>query len=421
MPKHSKNSSAYKKLCSSICLHKAWSQIYENGLSSDSKDTRNEVREFKKNERTNIDRIYNQLRRKKFAFLNNKAVTVGRKKRPIVLAPVESRIVQRAILDVLQGEESIQKFLRSKGSYGAIKSFKDLEKGVPPAIIGVVEAIKSGATYYYKSDIKSFFTQISRVDVIKIIKETIKDEDFINILEDATNLEVSNINSLPIKHRKFFDFNKIGTPQGCCLSPLLGNILLYQFDQEMNKNGISCFRYLDDFMILGKGTKKVQQAFNLAIKILKPLGLEAYHIYDNSDKAMAGHTSQSLQFLGVEIIGRNIRPAKESRDRLLESIKKILHDSLSQNYTLTETKEQRENSFVQALYRINNKLLGWGNQYYFCNQKSIWGSLDAEVDKLLKEYFGKFFSKKDKVNKECKRRMLGIHLISESKNDPIVW
>ncbi len=411
----------YKKVCSSIVLHKAWNQIYENGLRSNSRETRSEISRFKEEERSNIDRIYRQLFNKKFDFKNNKGIMAGKKKkRPVVLAPVESRIVQRAILDVLQSNPEIEKFLRSKGSYGAIKSFKDMNKGVPAAIYDLVNAINSGATTYYKSDIKSFFTQISRAEVIKKISATITDQDFLDLLEKATNLEVSNISLLPEKERKFFKFDMIGTPQGCCLSPLLGNILLYEFDNELNRNGITCLRYLDDFILLGKGWKNVKAAFDKAIQILDSSGLSAYTLNDDSTKAKSGNITDKFEFLGVEFKGNNIRPNKDSRTRLLKSIEELFKDCVSQDYSNKATREQQESSLVNTLYTINNKLLGWGNQYYFCNDEAIWGSLDAEVDELLKKYLSRYNAKKNKVDIKQRRRMLGMHLISDSKKLPLL-
>jgi RNA-directed DNA polymerase len=414
-----KHLSLSEKLRSTQLLHNAWGQIYGNGLQSDSKSTRIDVNSFKENERRNIDRISRQLREKKFVFKNNKGVTVGKKKRPIVLAPVESRIVQRALLDVLQAESGVQKFLRVEGSYGAIKSFKDSQKGVPAAIKDIAKAINSGATTYYKSDIASFFTQIPRKEVINTIATIVTDQDFLKLLEDATNLEIDNIQALPNQHRKFFDFRTIGTPQGCCLSPLLGNILLYNFDQEMNKNGVRCFRYLDDFIILGTGWKHVRLAFDRARKILESMGLSAYDVNDDSKKAKAGHTASSFEFLGVEFIGSKIRPSKESRYKLLDSIEMMLKSCISQDYSCKATKEQRENSLISTLYTINNKLVGWGNQYYFCNEEAIWGSLDSEVDELLRVYLGKYSAKKNDADQKQRRRMLGIHLVSESKSEPV--
>ncbi len=425
MPKI-ETTTSYKKLCSPHILHRAWNHIYENSLQSKSEATRAEVREFKKDERRNIDRIYRQLLKKKFIFKDNKGFHQGTKKRPIVIAPVESRIVQRAILELLQDTSGIQKFLRSKNSYGAIKNFNDQKKGVPAAIEDVVQAIKNGGTAYYKSDIKSFFTSFSRGKVIDAISQIITDRDFISVLEAATNLEVHNILSFNEEDRKFFDFNTIGTPQGCCLSPLLGNILLYEFDMEMNKNNVSCFRYLDDFLIIGSGWKAVNLAFNKALAILEPLGLSAYRINDGTKKANANYTHTSFEFLGVEFKGKNIRPSKKSRDKLLNSIEATMNifiktDFSLQKYASKEARQQREHAWVATLFRINNKLLGWGNQYAFCNEKAIWGSIDAEIDAILKKYINMYEAKRKKGDDKTWRRMLGIHLISESKKTPIIW
>jgi hypothetical protein len=134
-----------------------------------------------------------------------------------------------------------------------------------------------------------------------------------------------------------------------------------------------------------------------------------------------------FQFLGVEFKGKNIRPSKQSREKLRKSIEEMLKTYIKQDYSSSaygskEAKDQREHALVATIHRINNKLLGWGNQYYFCNEDAVWGSVDAEIDDLIKTYYRECRSILNK-NSDAKfrRRMLGVHLISESKRDPIVW
>ena len=43
-----------------------------------------------------------------------------------------------------------------------------------------------------------------------------------------------------------------GSPQGGNLSPLLANIYLNEFDQELLKRNVLCIRYVDDIEILAK-------------------------------------------------------------------------------------------------------------------------------------------------------------------------
>ena len=53
-----------------------------------------------------------------------------------------------------------------------------------------------------------------------------------------------------------FQSGDIGVAQGNSLSPLLGNLLLKDFDSAMNSlPNIRCIRFIDDFIILGPNKK----------------------------------------------------------------------------------------------------------------------------------------------------------------------
>lgn len=414
-----KYKSLFQELHSEKKLFAAWHKIYENGLRSDSSRTREEVRKFREKELQNIQKISRALKSKRFKFEGVHGVTVGDKKRPIALSPVDGRIVQRALLEIIQEHEGSKKYLNAPGSYGALKSEKDNEKGVRPAIEEVVKAIKNGADHFYQSDIKSFFTQIPRKEVIATIGLYIKDQDFLETLDASTNLEILNINRIPFKHRKFFDYSTVGTPQGCCLSPLLGNILLYEFDRQMNREGITCLRYLDDFIVLGKGWKSVRDAFDEGANILRNMGLD---LHEAAPKAVWGRIDKKgIDFLGVEIKGKNIRPNKASRNRLLESIKQMMNETFKQEYGKALEGKQHDNTLLSVLSRVNNKVMGWGNQYSFCNEDAIWGDIDKRIDDLIREYLGRYTDHKHGYEAKATRRILGVHLVSESKKAPIVW
>lgn len=389
--------------------------IYENGSNSDSAETRSAVKIFKQEEGKNIRRINRQLKNGTFKFENNHARFIGKKKRPIVLSPIKTRIVQRALLDVLQALPSFKKYLEAKGSYGALKN-----RGVRSAIESATNAITQGADTFYKSDIKSFFTEIPIKSVIEKIAELINDDKFLNILENATILEIADINTLSKEKQKFFRFDVIGTPQGCCLSPLFANILLFEFDQMMNESGITCIRYLDDFLILGSGWKKVSVAFNTAKSILKKNGLTAYTIDDKSGKAKSGAITTHFDFLGVEFQGKKIKPNRESCNRILESIKFILKKPAIDNRKKSDEKCPPD-SLISAFYKINNKLSGWANQYSFCNDDAIFGSIDIEIDKILHEYMSNYKKNMRKSDKDGKRRLLGIQPLSDRKKKPICF
>ena len=83
-----------------------------------------------------IEKIYRQLLNNKFVLYPATGVPLPRPRkspRPIVIAPISNRIVQRSILDVLQSEESVNNYVDNPFSYGGINNY-DEPKGVHSAV-----------------------------------------------------------------------------------------------------------------------------------------------------------------------------------------------------------------------------------------------------------------------------------------------
>jgi RNA-directed DNA polymerase len=279
-------------------------------------------------------------------------------------------------------------------------------------------AIQSGSRYYLKSDIADFFTRIPRAHVVKQISDFWNDNDFNKLLEKATNIEIANLAELEKKYgadfRDNFIFDKTGTPQGCCLSPLIGNVLLHEFDTQMNNENITCLRYLDDFIILSPDYKALRSAFKKAQKILSKHGLQAYEIETQSDKACQGTIDKRFEFLGIEFIGKLIRPSSKSKNKLIASIRETLGIVLN-----TNNKHEKAQTLVNALYYISNKIRGWGNQYKFCNDTRFMGSIDAEITKMIIAYFFKFSKNLRSKNQDEQRRLIGVWSLKDCKKEPI--
>jgi retron-type reverse transcriptase len=405
-------------------LKSAWIHVLGNGSKSDAKETRRAVEEFRREEDRHLTRIKSQLQKGKFKFKPAKGVLQkkkGKKARPIVVSDVESRIVQRSILDVLQKQSSVQTYLTMPTSFGAVPN-----RGVPEAIAAVVDSIKGGGSYFLRSDISAFFTAIPRQQVLTTITENLKDKKFADVLEEATNQEVQELESFGAdKH--YFDFDEVGTPQGCCLSPLLGNVLLADFDVAMNEGDIVCLRYLDDFILLGPNLKAVKAAFKRAQTLLSSFGLMAYEPTNGGEKASFGSISEGFEFLGVQITGKTIRPNRASQRRLIASVKQILQDGKRVDVSCAPRGQKNDLSFLRTMQKVSNKLKGWGNQYSFCNDSPLIGSMDKEVSSLIEDYRNWYMAKRRLArenNEEAwkvERRMLGVHLLSDSKQAPILW
>src|SRR2546428_13070484 len=107
------NDTYYRKVYSRKVLRNAWRIVYENGIPAKSDETRKQVKEFSIDAEISLERISRQLRGRRFKFPPAEGILSkrpGKKPRPIVKSPIPSRIVQRAILDVLQGEPALEQY-----------------------------------------------------------------------------------------------------------------------------------------------------------------------------------------------------------------------------------------------------------------------------------------------------------------------
>ncbi|MDR4501175.1 MAG: reverse transcriptase domain-containing protein [Nitrospirales bacterium] len=329
-------------------------------------------------------------------------------------------MVQRAILNVLQDEKALDPYYKIPTSFGGIKG-KGL--GVPGAVKAAYNSIRNGAKYFICSDIEGFFTKVPKNIVLEKIKSVITDQKFNDLIQEAVQTELENLDELG-KQADAFPIYEVGVAQGCCLSPIMGNILLEEFDSKLNDRGVICLRYIDDFLILGPNKRKVVAAFESGKRILAEFGLSAYDPFKDKDKAEQGYIKSGFDFLGCEIRPGEIRPNPKSKERLLHSVSEILTKS---KVAMDQPKHllKKKLTLIETLSVANNVMKGWGNQYSFCNDPVGLQNLDRKIDELLLDYW-KFYSenqrKWDRIDDAVNsRRLLGVHVLEkDSKHDPII-
>ncbi|HEY6464783.1 MAG TPA: reverse transcriptase domain-containing protein [Candidatus Acidoferrales bacterium] len=400
-------------------LGRAWRVIHDNGRSSKSRQTREEIEEFSSKAESHLTRIQRKLSRNAFNFAPATGVEIRKKNndgiRPLVVAPIESRIVQRAIHDVLLEVPAILKLAENPHSFGGVRKQQGKGRGaVPAAIEAVVEVIGSGASYVIRSDIASFFTKIPKSAVTNIVSEATSDAPFVELFRQAIEVELSNMAAL--RYSAAFPIHEIGVAQGNSLSPLLGNLLLSDFDREMNCGASPCVRYIDDFLILGHDRPSAERQFAKAKRLLAQHGMEV------NNKTLRRDIREGFTFLGIEIVNGAIRPSRQSRQRLLESIHDLLDESIRALREFRKTgKLSPRTSFLETLFEIRGMMSGWGHHYSFCNEKNIFVQMDEDIDRKLREYFGLYGDIARQSNSGNRRRLLGIPELNQWITKSLIW
>ena len=367
-------------------LTQAWLAIQRNGRLSTSAETRAEIRAFAEDFPRHIVRIQRQLLTDSFVFKPAKGVKAKKKGksgfRPLVIAPVESRIVQRAVHDVLVNVPGIEAIVRTPYSFGGVRKGEEDElSSVPAAIRTVLECIGNGAAYLIKSDISKFFTRIPKSEVRKIVATVIGESAFLNLFDKAVSAELSNMQELQ-GYAHEFPIGDIGVAQGNSLSPLLGNLLLKDFDSAMNSlPNIRCIRFIDDFIILGPNKKVTADAFRKAQRILCQ-----WQMMLAIDKTEQGSVQQKFEFLGIEFNNGFIRPSKAARLRFLASIENLLEEA---QRALIDYKDKREiekrSTLLKTLVTLSETVNAWGMSYCFCNDAHCLRQIDEEIARLSRE------------------------------------
>lgn len=201
-------------------------------------------------------------------------------KRPLGIAVVRDRVVQQAILQVI---EPIIDPNFSEYSYG-------FRKGRNAHM-----AIKQAEAYYeegYKvavdCDLHSYFDTINQQKLMAYLSYYIKDKTVLTLIRKFQQAGIMENGLLTASTR--------GVAQGGPLSPILANVYLNQLDMELEKRGHRFVRYADDFVIYVKSKRAAERVMESITEFVEgKLRLEV-----NREKSKIISPTKGV-FLGVSL------------------------------------------------------------------------------------------------------------------------
>jgi retron-type reverse transcriptase len=397
-------------------LLKAWHAIRRNGETSRSRKTREATKLFGADLPRQLRRIQERLRKAPYKFSPQIGATPektkGQGKRPLVIAPMEDRIVQRAILDVLQDSPDlpqVRKVLETPTSIGGIRG-----RGVEHAIDLIENAYRAGnANFIAGSDISGFFTQISQSDVVAFIRQQTDDSEFVELLANALKVELVNAADMDPIDLKMFPTDETGVAQGCPLSAFAGNVVLQSFDTELNGRGITCIRYIDDFIILGRRRGAVLKAFESASDHLAKMGMSIYRPETRPDKAFCGAIGDGFEFLGYKIVPGVYPPAEKNRQNIIKSVGAEIEEGRRHILRTLhrDTNGKPLQRFVQTLAAVDGLLRAWSGSFRASRCLETAKIVDEAVNELISGFIGFYQQNVDGRTRTERRRALGIHVL----------
>ena len=407
-------------------LTTAWKHVEKRVEVSKDVETQKSLATFRKDPAKSTALISEQLRKSKFVFEPQRGYAKARRgkmPRPIVVAPIVNRIVQRTILDICQDEDpSVRRAL------GDLPSVIDCptslgglpDRGVKDAVAQLQTAIKNGAKWYVRSDLKNFFTKIPKAKIEEFLRKNIVDNAFVNLFMKALETELSNEADVR-KDLDLFPTGDLGVPQGSALSALCANIILADFDRELNGRGVTTIRYLDDFVILASSRKAVGKAWSQALGLLAAAGLEAHDPNECKGKASHGEIEKGFDFLSFRIKGATAAPSIEARQKFLDGISTLIKEAKKDIQNTTSKQRRAEPRFFQTMVLIDQKTRGWGDAFRSTTQRVVFGQMDQKIHRLINDFAAWFQHYSTRENPNAQMRMMGMALLidtpSQDQND----
>lgn len=322
-------------------LQSAWKKVQENagaaGIDQQS------VKEFEQDAVNQLQRLQEQLRNGSYQPLGIRRAWIDKpgttEKRPLGIPAVRDRVVQTALVHVL---EPIWEKEFAEQSYGFRpgRSCKD-------ALRRVDLLLKAGYTWVVDADLKKYFDTIPHEQLLAELRKRISDGRVLGLIEAYLKARVMD---------GMQDWQpEMGSPQGASISPLLSNVYLNPVDHQMAEAGFEMVRYADDFVILCRSKEEAERALAWVTALVESRGLQ---MHPDKTRIVDATQAGGFDFLGYHF-ERGMRwPRQTSLKKFKDKIRE-------------RTKRTNGQSLAWSIGGLNLVLRGWFNYFKHSHWKTF--------------------------------------------------
>jgi len=363
------------KVYAPVNLSRAWERVRENngaaGLDGMS------VKTFASNADERLAALSADLRAKTYRPkpVRRKLIPKsGGGTRPLGIPTVRDRIVQQAVLQILEPVFEPRFSTRSHGFRPG--------RGCATALSVVDRAIKAGYTHVVDADIQSFFDTVDHEKLLDAVNEEVADGSLLKLIRRILTAGVWMPETSEIEP------TELGTPQGGPLSPLLANIYLSRLDRRLTEAGHGLVRYADDFVIFARSEDEARQALSLAEQVLVgELGLTLH-----PEKTRIVSVDDGFEFLGFHYFRHEKKGVlcKEVRHKSVQRFRDAvrlrtprLHAQRAFRAENATLRRLRKNERLRGLIEsLNTYLRGWHG--YFKHVKPAYHDPFQKFDEFVR-------------------------------------
>jgi len=277
----------------------------------------------------------------------------GKGTRPLGIPTVLDRLIQQALLQVLQ---PIFDPTFSEGSYGFRPG-----RSAHGAVARAREHIVSGHRWVVDLDLEKFFDRVNHDVLMARVARRVKDKRVLLLIRRYLQAGVMEGGLVSPRVE--------GTPQGGPLSPLLSNILLDELDRELERRGHRFARYADDCNVYVRSKAAGERVMASLERFLR----ERLRLRINRDKSAVARPWQR-KFLGYSVTAHReakLRVAPQSVKRLKAKLRPMLRRGRGRNLGST-------------IRDLGPVLRGWAAYFRLAETKGSFEELDQWVRRKLR-------------------------------------
>jgi len=296
--------------------------------------------------------------------------------RQLGIPTVVDRVIQQAIAQQLT---PIFDPLFSENSFGYRPG-----KSAQMAIQKVKEYAEQGYKHAVLIDLSKYFDTLNHELLMNMVREHVQDKRVTELIKRYLKSGVME-DGLLVKTEE-------GSPQGRPLSPLLANIYLNKFDQEMAGRGVPVIRYADDIVVLAKSERAAERLLETSRKYLE--GKLKLRMNAEKSKVVSVVAIRNFKFLGFALgRGKNgyfIRAHAKSLKKAKQKLKELTSRSQGRNVRT-------------VMENVKVYIRGWLGYFGIASMKSTMEDWDGWLRRRFRMYIWKQWKKPRTCVKNLKK------------------